>query len=127
MSASRKTCQSFKAGKNLWRNVPSAIRFADYPSADSVQSTNDTEVDEKLREMCEKAFVTGEMECKPYTLEEIGNYVGISRERVRQIEAQALNSARSQIKAKFGWEMDLRDIAGRNQCGDFAVNMPKKR
>jgi DNA-directed RNA polymerase sigma subunit (sigma70/sigma32) len=47
---------------------------------------------------------------KEYTLEEIGNYCGISRERVRQIEAKALNNLRSQIKQQFGWEMDLKDL-----------------
>lgn len=125
---SKKTSGNFKAGKNLWKNVPTAIRFANYPSVASVQSASDTEVDEKLREMCEKAFVTGEMPCKSYTLEEIGNYVGISRERVRQIEVQALNSARSQIKAQFGWEMDMRDLnlSGSDNRGDYSVNFYKK-
>ena len=101
---------SFKPTKNLWKNVPSAIRYARCPSEILDSGKNDPEVDEKLDEMCFKAFVSGELPNKSYTLEEIGSYCGISRERVRQIEARALNNLRSHIKAQFGWEMDLKDL-----------------
>ena len=101
---------NFKPSKNLWKNVPSVIRYAKSPSEILDSGKNDPEVDEKLDEMCYKAFVTGEMPNKEYTLEEIGNYCGISRERVRQIEVKALNNLRSQIKQQFGWEMDLKDL-----------------
>jgi DNA-directed RNA polymerase sigma subunit (sigma70/sigma32) len=101
---------NFKPSKNLWKNVPSAIRYARCPSEISDSGKQDLEVDEKLDEMCYKAFVSGELPNKAYTLEEIGSYCGISRERVRQIEVQALNNLRSHIKAQFGWEMDLKDL-----------------
>jgi len=102
--------KDFKPSKNLWKNVPSAIRYAKCPSEILDSGKNDPEVDEKLDEMCYKAFVSGELPNKSYTLEEIGSYCGISRERVRQIEAQALNNLRSHIKAQFGWEVDLKDL-----------------
>jgi hypothetical protein len=112
------TSKGFKPSKNLWKNVPSAIRYARCPSEISGSGKNDPEVDEKLDEMCHKAFVSGDLPDRSYTLEEIGNYCGISRERVRQIEAQALNNLRSYIKTKFGWEMDLKDLLREDNTSD---------
>jgi hypothetical protein len=115
---SKKSLPSFKPGKNLWKNVPTAIRYAKSPTAHYTglhKGKSDPEVDLRLAEMCEKAFVTGELECKAYTLEEIGNYVGISRERIRQIQDEALNNLRGHIKQSFGWEMDLRDLIKSNR------------
>lgn len=103
------TSASFKPGKGMWKNVPSAIRYATLPVEQSV-SRNDPDVDEKLDEMCFKAFVSGELDNRAYTLEEIGQYCGISRERVRQIEAQAMRNLRNHIHAKFGWEMSYKDL-----------------
>jgi len=108
---SKKNLKGFKPGKNLWKNVPTAIRYAKSPTVHYKGHHNcDPEVDVRLAEMCEKAFVTGELECRGYTLEEIGNYVGISRERIRQIQDIALNNLRGYIKQAFGWELDLRDL-----------------
>jgi len=76
-------------------------------------SANDERVDEKLREMCDKAYITGELENKAYTLEEIGEYCGLTRERVRQIQEEALNHVRTEIKESFGWEIDLEDLLPR--------------
>lgn len=108
---SKNLSKSFRPGKDLWKNVPTAIRFAKSPTVVSYHTKqNDPEVDVRLREMCHKAFVTGELENRAYTLEEIGNYVGISRERIRQIQDEALNNLRGHIKLAFGWEMDLKDL-----------------
>jgi len=113
-----KSSTDFKPTENLWKNVPSAIRYARCPSEISDSGKNDPEVDEKLDEMCYKAFVSGELPNRAYTLEEIGNYCGISRERVRQVEARALNNLRSHIKSKFGWEMDLKDLLKDDNISD---------
>lgn len=60
--------------------------------------------------MCKKAFVTGELDNRAYTLEEIGNYCGISRERVRQVQDEALNNMRALLKDHMGWELSLKDL-----------------
>ena len=60
--------------------------------------------------MCYKAFVSGELENRAYTLEEIGNYCNISRERVRQIQEEALASMRAAMKKHYGWELSLEDL-----------------
>jgi len=93
----------------MWKDVPLAIRFARSRTVEG-RGAQDEKVDEKLRDMCEKAFVTGELECRAYTLEEIGSYVGISRERVRQIQEEALTNMRSIMHQRFGWEMSFRDL-----------------
>ena len=100
---------SLRAGGNLWRNVPTAIRFARSRSV-GYQSRNDPDVDERLNEMCHKAFVTGELANRAYTLEEIGNFCNISRERVRQIQEDALNNMRAAMKQHYGWELSLEDL-----------------
>ena len=100
----------FKVGENLWKNVPLAIRCAKQGRDRSGGGPTDLRIDERLEEMCQKAFVTGEMACRPYTLEEIGSYIGVSRERVRQIQEQAIRSARTIIREQFGWELDLNDL-----------------
>ena len=103
---------NFVAGKELWSNVPLAIRFAKSKIEKRNGVYGDERVDDRLKEMCEKAFVTGELENRAYTLEEIGNYIGLTRERVRQVQEDALNNARSIIKSRFGWEVNLEDIFG---------------
>ena len=37
----------------------------------------------------------------PHTLEEVGNHIGVTRERIRQIEARALRTLRSPNRRKF--------------------------
>ena len=105
----------FDTGSKLWKDAPSAIRFARSRSELMYRdaNANDERVDEKLREMCDKAYITGELENKAYTLEEIGDYCGLTRERVRQIQEEALNHVRTEIKESFGWEIDLEDMLPR--------------
>lgn len=122
------TLTKFKPGKELWKNVPMAIRYAK-SRTDRVDGPglgrNSELVDEKLRDMCEKAFVTGEMECRAYTLEEIGSYVGISRERVRQIQEEALNNVRSIMRERFGWEMSFDDLLEKgSSVFESKINLP---
>lgn len=38
---------------------------------------------------------------EPHTLEEIGNYIGVTRERIRQIEARALRRLRHPSRSKY--------------------------
>ncbi len=101
--------KNFKAGKNLWKGVPTAIRFARSRNVGYL-ARNDPDIDEKLDEMCYKAFVSGELENRAYTLEEIGNFCNISRERVRQIQEGALTNMRAALKMHFGWELSLDDL-----------------
>lgn len=111
---SKKPTKSFKAGENLWKNVPSAIRYAKSrhdPNPDRL----DQNTDERLVEMCEKVFVTGELPNRSYTLEEIGCYVGVSRERIRQIQESALNNMRAEMRERFGWEISAEDLLAFNE------------
>ena len=109
IESSKKITGNWKPGKELWKNVPTAIRYA--PSLNVKSFTrSDPEVDLKLDEMCKKAFVTGELDNRAYTLEEIGNYCGISRERVRQVQDEALNNMRALLKDHMGWELSLKDL-----------------
>jgi DNA-directed RNA polymerase sigma subunit (sigma70/sigma32) len=48
--------------------------------------------DERLRQAC--CWVSKQCPGRSLTLEQIGNIMGVSRERVRQIEAQALRKLR---------------------------------
>ena len=48
--------------------------------------------DERLRQAC--CWVSKQCPGRSLTLEQIGNIMGVSRERVRQIEAQALSRLR---------------------------------
>ena len=48
--------------------------------------------DERLRQACR--WVSNHCPGRSLTLEQIGNIMGVSRERVRQIEAQALRKLR---------------------------------
>lgn len=48
--------------------------------------------DERLRQAC--CWVSTRCPGRSLTLEQIGNIMGVSRERVRQIEAQALRKLR---------------------------------
>lgn len=107
--SSKLVSKSFRAGKNLWNNVPTAIRFAQFRNV-GLKHRNDPDIDERLDEMCHKAFVSGELDERAYTLEEIGNYCNISRERVRQIQEEALTSMRALMKQHFGWELSLEDM-----------------
>ena len=119
-----RSLMSFVAGKDLWKNVPLAIRCAKSKIEKRNGIYGDERVDDKLREMCDKAFVTGELDNRAYTLEEIGSYIGLTRERVRQVQEDALNNARALIKSRFGWEVDMADIfaPGTNsKDGDFEV------
>lgn len=65
--------------------------------------------------MCEKVFVTGELPNRSYTLEEIGCYVGVSRERIRQIQESALNNMRAEMRERFGWEISAEDLLAFNE------------
>ena len=65
--------------------------------------------------MCHKVFVTGELPNKSYTLEEIGCYVGVSRERIRQIQESALNNMRAEMRERFGWEVSPEDLLAFNE------------
>lgn len=126
INASKQISKKPKVGEKMWRDVPSAIRFAKSTSALPPPTEGTEKVDDKLREMCEKVFVTGEMASRPYTLEEIGSYVGISRERVRQIQESGLNNMRSIMKERFGWELSLDDIMLKEFSYDTPVEVPAK-
>jgi hypothetical protein len=65
------------------------VRGINKPSNKRLGSRPLAEVNDKLRELCDNA-VPG----KCYTLEEIGDYAGVTKERVRQIEMQALKKLR---------------------------------
>lgn len=91
-----------------------AIRYARSSIERLKTGQRDERVDERLREMCRRAFVTGEMDNRPYTLEEIGQFTGVSRERIRQIQEEALTNVRSIIHDKFGWEVSLEDMLGKD-------------
>jgi RNA polymerase primary sigma factor len=47
-----------------------------------------------LQEMTNKSLMTALIEGKEYTLEELGQLFGVTRERIRQIEAKALRKLR---------------------------------
>jgi hypothetical protein len=111
---SKKPTKSFKPGEKLWKNVPSAIRYAK-SRQDPRLEISDERVDLKLKEMCDKVFISKELPNRSYTLEEIGNYVGVSRERIRQIQESALNNLRAEIRDEFGWELDPEDILSFNE------------
>ncbi len=111
---SKKPTKSFKPGDELWKNVPSAIRYAK-SRQDPNPERLDERTDARLKEMCHKVFVTGELPNKSYTLEEIGCYVGVSRERIRQIQESALNNMRAEMRERFGWEVSPEDLLAFNE------------
>ena len=49
---------------------------------------------QRLQEMTNKPLLTHLIEGKEYTLEEVGQLFGVTRERIRQIEAKALKKLR---------------------------------
>ena len=56
------------------------------------------------------------------TLQQIGNIYGVSRERIRQVQAKALRKIRREKESKIGnnvleWKIDSLEVSGRlNRC-----------
>ncbi len=70
------------------------------PLAEAEKKALDEELDEAMRCLTDKERIVvnhrfGLNDTKSYTLEEIGKLLGVTRERVRQIEAQALDKLRN--------------------------------
>ena len=63
------------------------------------------ELSEREREVLERRFGLGEYNNKE-TFEEVGKHLGISRERVRQIQIEALRELRNKIE-KEGLSRDI--------------------
>ncbi len=81
------------------------------------------EFSDKQRKVIDGRFGLSGATC---TLQEIGNTLGVTRERVRQIEAQSIERLTEPIKQEFSWLLDaaekfLDDVGG-VRCDDYFVS-----
>lgn len=76
------------------------------PSVETEKKALNNELNDLLQSLTERERIVlqhrfGLGDIKPYTLEEIGKLLGVTRERVRQIECQALDKLRNPRRSEF--------------------------
>lgn len=76
------------------------------PSVETEKKALNSELNNLLQTLTERERIVlqhrfGLGDIKPYTLEEIGKLLGVTRERVRQIECQALDKLRNPRRSEF--------------------------
>lgn len=108
--------EGFGAGERAVLSVPSPLSFASLPMNDPVESLAREEASDAIhevlaglkpiqKEVIMRRFGIGCSE--EYTLEEIGQRLGLTRERIRQIEAGALR----RLRGPLGKELTIYNIA----------------